>query len=103
MLAMNVIKPDQIERASPLVFTPKEDSNLRFYLDYRKLNSVDILDLNPLPRMDERIDSLGDSQVFSTLDGKSVNGRLKWPFPPVRRQYSLFTLGYTNSLVCHSV
>lgn len=67
MLAMNVIKAAQTEWASPVVFAPKHNENLRLRVDYRKLNTVTVCDLYPLQHMDKKKDVLGDAQVFSTF------------------------------------
>ena len=68
MLREGVIEPATTEWASPVVLVPKPDGSLRFCVDYRRLNAITVRDTYPLPRMDECIDSLGDSCVFSTLD-----------------------------------
>ena len=68
MLAIDVIEPVTSEWAAPVVFAPKKDGLQRFCVDYRRLNAVTVRDSYPISRMDECIDSLGDSQVFSTLD-----------------------------------
>ena len=46
----------------------KKDSKWRSCVDYRKLNEVTQKDVYPLPRIDETLDALGGSQLFSTLD-----------------------------------
>ena len=63
-----VIEPAQSEWASPVVFAPKADGTLRFCVDYRRLNQATMKDSYPIPRMDECIDSLGEANIFSTLD-----------------------------------
>jgi Reverse transcriptase (RNA-dependent DNA polymerase) len=71
MLKAGVIEPASSEWESPVVLVPKPDGALRFCVDYRKLNAVTTRDTYPLPRMDEYIDSLGDAQIFTTLDCNS--------------------------------
>lgn len=71
MLDENIIKPAQTEWASPIVFAPKEDENLRFCHDYRKLNAVTKQNAYLIPRLDKCIDSLGEASFFSTLDANS--------------------------------
>ena len=68
MLREGVIGPATTEWASPVVLVPQPDGSLRFCVDYRRLNAITVRDTYPLPLMDECIDSLGDSCVFSTLD-----------------------------------
>lgn len=65
------IEPAQKEWASFVVFVPRKDGSLRFCIEYRWLNEVTIQDSDPIARMDECIDSLSDTTIFSTLDAKS--------------------------------
>ena len=67
-LKAGVIEPAMSEWAAPVLFAPKKDGKLRFCIDYRKLNSMTVKDTYPLPRMDECIDSLGESEYFTTID-----------------------------------
>ncbi|CAN8070819.1 unnamed protein product, partial [Agarophyton chilense] len=71
MLEEGVIEAAQSAWASPVVLVPKPDGSLRFCSDYRKLNAVTVRDTFLLPRMDECIDSLGEANVFTTLDANS--------------------------------
>ncbi len=49
----------------------KQTGKWRFFVDYRKLNSVAVRDSYPLPRMDDCIDTLHSTKVFLTLDCNS--------------------------------
>ena len=71
MLEQGVIEPTQSAWAYPVLLVPKPDGSLRFCVGYRRLNAVTIRESYPLPRMDECIDSLGDPNVFTTLDCNS--------------------------------
>ena len=59
---------------SPVVLVKKKDSSWRFAVDYRKLNQVTIPMSQPIPRLDDVFDALGESgaTMFSTLDLNSA-------------------------------
>ena len=92
MLRAGVVEPSDSPWASPVVLAPKKDGSLRFCIDYRRLNAVTKRDSYPLPRMDEYIDSLGEANVFTTLDANSGY----WQVPVAREDRS------KTAFVCHS-
>ena len=92
ILEAGVIEPAQSEWASPVLLVPKPDGSMRFCFDYRKLNAVTVKDTYPLPRMDEFLDSLGDTKVFSALD--AISGYWQMPIPESDRDKTAFS--------CHS-
>ena len=49
----------------------KKDGSLRLCIDYRDLNAVTVKDAYPMPRMDDVLDSLSGSKIFSKLDALS--------------------------------
>ena len=54
--------------SSPIVCVRKKDGQMRLCVDYRALNSKTIPDSQPIPRIQDILDTLGGSQWFSTLD-----------------------------------
>ena len=71
MLDQGVIQASSSPWASPIVLVKKKDGTFRFCIDYRKLNEVTKKDAHPLPRIDDLLDALQGSQMFSTLDLRS--------------------------------
>lgn len=68
MEKQGVIKPSTSPWSSPVVLAPKKDGSLRFCIDYRKLNSMMEKDVYPLPRIDDILDTLGETHYFTSLD-----------------------------------
>ena len=68
MLGQGLIEPSKSEWASNDVMVKKKDDTLRFCVYYRKLNSVTVKDVYPLPRIDACLDTFAGSQWFSTFD-----------------------------------
>ena len=68
MLSKDIVEPSHSPWASPIVLVTKKNGKTRFCVDYRKLNAVTRKDAYPLPRIDDTLDTLGGSKLFSTLD-----------------------------------
>ncbi|KZR97291.1 Uncharacterized protein APZ42_007922, partial [Daphnia magna] len=68
MLDAKVIRYSQSPWASPVVLVEKKNEEIRFCVDYRKLNSISKKDSFPMPRIDETLDKLYEKKFFTTLD-----------------------------------
>ncbi|CAM5073805.1 unnamed protein product [Eretmochelys imbricata] len=89
MLQMGVIRPSESAWASPVVLVPKPDGEIRFCVDYHKLNAVTRPDNYPMPRTDELLEKLGQAQFISTLD--LTKGYWQVPLDESAKERSAFT------------
>jgi hypothetical protein len=71
MQRRGVIEQSDSPWSSPVVLVKKKNGELRFCVDYRKLNNVTKKDCFPLPRRDDTLDTLAGAKWFSTFDLKS--------------------------------
>ncbi|CAF4754421.1 unnamed protein product, partial [Rotaria magnacalcarata] len=60
-----------------------------FCIDYRRVNSITQKDVYPLPRIDDVIERLNGSQIFSKLDLGS--GYFQVPLAPEEHSKTAFT------------
>ena len=72
MLANDIIRPSKSPWNAPVILVRKKDNSLRFVCDFRSLNDVTVKDAYPLPKIDEIIDKMDDSIIWTTLDAASA-------------------------------
>ena len=68
MLKHQIIRPSNGPYRSPVVMVKKKTGDLRFCIDYRRLNKQTIKDKYPLPHIDDTLDFLYGAKFFSTID-----------------------------------
>lgn len=94
MLEDGVIEEAESEWAAPVVLIPKKDGEVRFCIDYRKLNQVTRTDHYPIPVIDELLKSTRPHGVMSTIDLKS--GYWQTEVSPEDRHKTAFTTPFGN-------
>lgn len=68
MLDMGVIEHSSSPYSSPIVLVKKKDGNVRFCIDFRKLNKNTIPDRETIPNPEEIFTKLSQSTIFSKID-----------------------------------
>ncbi len=77
--------------SSPIVLVRKKSGELRFCVDYRRLNAITRKDSYPLPRIDETLEALAGAEWFSTLDLQS--GYWQVELHPEAKERTAFSTG----------
>jgi len=83
-----IVEPCVSEYASPVVIAWKKDRSPRVCIDYHRLNKKIYKDRYPLPLIEDLLDKLRRTKVFSILDLKS--GFFHVPVAPDSRKYTAF-------------
>ena len=87
-LQEGIIRPSHSTYSSPVVIADKKDGSHRVCVHYRLLNKKIIRDQFPMPLIEDRIDALATSRVFSVLDLK--NGYFHVPVAVESQKFTSF-------------
>ena len=99
MLALDAIRVSQSPYASPVVLIRKPNGQIRFCIDFRKLNSKTKRDAYALPRINEMFDSLYGARWFSSLDIKSAYWQVE--VEEADKEKTAFTVGPLGFYECN--
>jgi hypothetical protein len=96
------IQPSNSAHASPAFLVPKSDTTVlpRWVNDYRQLNANTILDVFPLPRVDDILADCAKGKIWSKMD--MTNSFFQTRVHPDDIHLTAMTtpLDYTNGLQC---
>ena len=67
-LAKGFIQPSMSPYGAPILFAQKKDGTLQMCMDYRSLNKMTKKDVYPIPRIDDLLDRLTNTAIFSKID-----------------------------------
>ena len=98
MLQAGAIRPSSSPWCNPVVLVRKKDGGLHFCIDFRKLNARTMKDSYPLPHIQEMLESLEGSCIFSSFDFKF--GFWQVEMDKASKQYTAFTMGSLGFFEC---
>jgi hypothetical protein len=76
-LAKRWIRESTSPAGAPILFVRKKDGSLRLCVDYRDLNEKTVKNRYPLPLINELLDRIHGSTVFSKIDLKTAYYRIR--------------------------
>ena len=101
MLKLGAIRRSCSPWASAIVLVRKKNGKLRFCIDLRKLNSKTLKDSYALPRIEQTLESLADSKIYSTLD--LTSGYWQVEMAEECKPYTAFTCGPLGFFECETM
>ena len=98
MLQAGAIRPSSSPWCNAVVLIWKKEGGLRFCIDFRNLNVRTKKDSYPLPHIQEMLESLEGSRIFSSFNFKL--GFWQVEMDEASKQYTAFTVGSLGFFEC---
>ena len=98
MLQAGAIRPSSSPWCNVVILVQKKDGGICFCIDFRKLNVKTKKDSYPLPHIQEMLESLEGSRIFSSFNFKS--GFWQVEMDKASKQYTVFAVGSLGFFEC---